>query len=367
MTMGMIALLREELAEIAFDGPRARFATAAALSTGLAVLLALWLRVDAVWWAGISGFACSQANRPASVSRATYRILGTLAGGAAGLLAVALLIDDRAACLLFLLCCGIIGVLGTNCSPHSYAWLLGGITTSMVVTSCMEQPGLAVHIAVYRCGETTIGAVAALLVAFVLADPVAAPATMAPPLPWREALTLDSPVFAHAVRTGFALMLVPIFWSLLELPSVSQMAISIAAVMAVPNLGSTAAEGRSAVLRRGLHRLTGCAGGGAAGLALLGLSVEWLPGWLLLLVAGVWLGAHVSQSQRGIGYVGMQSTIALIVTMVQGWVPAQSLLPAVDRLTGMLCGLGLLLLVLLLTWPVSELNATTDVVQGPSR
>ncbi len=205
--MRAIALLREELAEIAFDGPRARIATAAALSTSLAVLLALWLRVDAVWWAGISGFACSQANRPASLSRATYRVLGTLLGGAVGLLAVALLIDDRAACL-FLLCCGITGVLGMDCSPHSYAWLLGGVTASMVVTSSMAEAGLAVHIAAYRCGETTVGAVAALVVAFVLADPVAAPAAGAPPLPWREALTLDSPVFAHAVRTGFTLHLV---------------------------------------------------------------------------------------------------------------------------------------------------------------
>ncbi len=84
--MNTHALLRAELAEIAFTGPRARVATAAALSTGLAVLLALWLRVDNIWWAGISGFACSQAGRPASVSRAAYRIAGTLAGAIVGLL-----------------------------------------------------------------------------------------------------------------------------------------------------------------------------------------------------------------------------------------------------------------------------------------
>lgn len=344
------ALLRAELAEITLTGPRARVATAAALSTGLAVLLALWLRLDNIWWAGISGFVCSQAGRPASVSKATFRVVGTLVGAVIGLLGVAWLIADYVPCLAFLFCCGMLGILGSYCSPHSYVWLLGSITAAMVVTSSMTEPGLAVHVATYRSIEIVVGSFAALLVAFGLHEPTAAPPPAVPPHAWSDALTMESPVLAHAARTGFALMLVPLTWNWLDLPGVSQMAVSITAVMAVPALGSTASEGRSAVLGRALHRVLGCIYGGIAGLALLALSIQSLLGWLLLLMPGVWLCAYVNQSQRGVSYVAFQASIALIVTMMQGWTPPLSLLPAIERLAGMLGGLALLLLVLLVTW-----------------
>jgi len=121
----------------------------------------------------------------------------------------------------------------------------------------------------------------------------------------------------------------------------------------VPALGSTASEGRSAVLGRALHRVLGCIYGGIVGLALLALSIELLFVWLLLLMAGVWLGAYVNQSHRGVGYIALQANVALILTMMQGWAPPLSLLPAIERLAGMLGGLALLLVVLLMTWPDS--------------
>jgi uncharacterized membrane protein YccC len=351
--------LQAELHDIAFTGPRARIATAAALSTGLAALLALWLRADYVWWAAISGFACSQTTRPASVSRAAQRIMGSVIGAAIGLLAVAWLIDDRLLCLLFLLLSGVIGVFGLNCGTRSYAWLLGSITASMVVTSSMADPTVAVTVAVSRGAEVVIGSLAALLVAVMLSVPDTASAHAPPPHSWSSAITPGSPVMAHATRTGLAVMLVPLVWNWLELPGVSQMAVSIAAVMAVPAAGGSAAVDRHVVLRRGVHRVLGCLLGGVAGLALLALSVEMLTVWMTLLMAGVWLCAHVNQSRRGVDYVGLQANVALIVTMMQGWTPPLSPLPAIDRLTGMLGGLGLLLIVLMVTWP-HAVPATED-------
>ncbi len=268
-----------------------------------------------------------------------------------GLLGVAWLIDDYMPCLALLFCCGMLGILGTYCGRHSYVWLLGSVTASMVVTSSMSEPDLAVHVATYRSMEIIIGSLAALLVAFGLHDPAAAAPPADPPHAWSDVLTIESPVLAHAARTGLALMLVPMTWNWLELPGVSQMAVSITAVMAVPALGSTASEGRSAVLGRALLRVMGCVYGGIAGLALLALSIESLFGWLLLLMPGVWLCAYVNQSRRGVGYVALQANVALIVTMMQGWTPPLSLLPAIERLAGMLGGLALLLLILLVTWP----------------
>lgn len=347
----IFSLLRSELGEIAFSGPRARFATAAALSVMLAVLLALWLRLDNIWWAGITGFACSQADRAASASRATWRVVGTLIGAAIGLAAVAWLIDDHPPLLLFLLACGMLGVLGTQCSAHPYAWLLGAVTAAMVVTASMPDPSVAVHIAAYRSAEIVVGAAAALAVAFLLHGEPGTSQVVKPPYRWSDALSPGAPPMAHAVRTGVALMLVPLAWNWLELPGLSQMAVSIAAVMAVPAIGSDGSETRSAVLQRARHRVAGCVLGGVAGLLMLALSVESLVVWLLLLTAGVWVCGHVNQSKRGLGYVGVQANVAYIVTMMQGWAPPLSPLPAIARLAGMAGGLALLMIVLFASWP----------------
>src|SRR5262249_28046355 len=121
--------------------------------------------------------------------------------------------------------------------------------------------------------------------------------------------------------------------------------ISVGAVMAVPVLTGVTERDQAAVARRAVHRLTGCALGGGTGLLLLALPLtdEFLP-WLLLLVAGAAVGIQIPCGRQGSGLVGTQATVALILTLVQGFGPPTSLVPAVDRLAGMLGALGLMLI-----------------------
>jgi uncharacterized membrane protein YccC len=72
--------------------------------------------------------------------------------------------------------------------------------------------------------------------------------------------------------------------------------------------------------------------------------------WLAVVMIGVWIGAHLQTTTRGIGYVGQQATVAFILTLVQGAGPPLSATPGLERLAGILLGVCLLF-VLSAAWP----------------
>ncbi len=124
----VLAGLWQELRTVASSGPRARFATATALSVALATVAAIALHADDVWWAAISGFMSSQTTRPASIQRAILRITGTFAGACAALLVIPWIAGDHVACCLFIFATASVGALGGMVSRHPYAWLFFGVT-----------------------------------------------------------------------------------------------------------------------------------------------------------------------------------------------------------------------------------------------
>jgi hypothetical protein len=95
----------------------------------------------------------------------------------------------------------------------------------------------------------------------------------------------------------------------------------------------------------------GCLLGGLLGLVCLALSVESFLPWMLMLSAGIWVGAHIQASERGISYVGMQGAVVFILTLVQGPGSPNSILPGIERFAGITGGLLILLGVLIMTAP----------------
>ena len=61
----------------------------------------------------------------------------------------------------------------------------------------------------------------------------------------------------HALRAGVGVMLVPLVWQWLDLPSLSQTGITIAAVMAVPALSNDEAADQAKITERSMHRIWG--------------------------------------------------------------------------------------------------------------
>ncbi len=345
--------LGRELAEMQVTAGRGPQCTITALAVALAVVSALALGVEDAWWAAISAFVSTRATAPASVERGVLRILGTIAGAVVSLLLSPWLAGDAVSVVLVLFVVSTAGVLGFLVSPYGYAWLLSAITADMVLMALLSDPPSAVSVAVNRTAEVIIGTGAALLVSLVLApDADAAPAT--PPPGWSDLTGAQWPAVQHAFRAGAGVMLVPLVWNWLELPSLSQAAVTVAAVMAVPALSADMASNRRAVTERALHRMLGCLLGGLAGLGYLALPVESLLPWLAMLSAGIWVAAHVQGSTRGLGYVGTQGAVVFILTLVQGAGPPESILPGIERFAGVIGGLLILLVVSLLLAPSAE-------------
>jgi uncharacterized membrane protein YccC len=336
--------LRDEVAELRLVHGRGRQCAMTALAVALATTVALTVRVDAVWWASISAFVSTQTTAPASMRRGALRILGTVAGAAVVVLLSPWLVEDAVALSLALLFVSFWGVLGFLVSRHGYAWLLGAVTADLVLLSALDDPLSTLDVACNRTAEVTIGTLAAILVAVLLApDAVATPAPTPPG--WSDLLGSQWSAVQHALRAGVGVMMVPLVWSLLQLPSVSQTAVTAAAVMAVPALTGDESSDQQKVNERALHRMFGCLLGGIAGLVCLAVSIELFVPWLLMLSAGIWIAAHVQGSGRGIGYVGTQGAVVFICTLVQGLGPPTSVLPGIDRFAGIGGGLMILLVV----------------------
>lgn len=335
--------VERELSSLDPGIPRGRQATTSALSVLLALSCALFLHLDDPAWAAVSAFMTTQANTPATLRRGVLRIGGTLAGAGLGVWLAPWLLFDPVACVLVLMTAAFGGVLAMLTLRHGYAWLLGAITLFMVLLGAVASPSAVLTIAIWRVLEVVTGTILAMLVVWALMPTEEAPP--AAPAPVSAAMV------RHAAIAGIAAGLVPVVWMLLELPNLSQMSITIAAVMAVPTLTGRQAEDGHVILRRSLHRTAGCLIGGAVGLLLLALPIQSFPVWLGLLGMGVWAGTFVHAMPGGVSYVGTQGTLAIMLTLVQGPGPPDTLTPGVMRLVGILLGLATLLVVSLLLTP----------------
>ena len=339
---GPFRALAAALGSLTLRGPRATLALATALATAGAVTFALALRLQSPYWAGVSGLICMQANQPQSLRKTLHRIAGTAVGAAAVLLIFPWVAYDPIATMLLLFLAGTLAILGSLLSRYSYAWLLGGITAIMVILGALDDPSQVLSFAFYRSAEIMLGSITALAVAYMLLPGSGQPA---PPAPgWGSLLGSNWHALSHAMRTGLIVALVPVIWRVFELPNLTQMAISIGAIMAVPELTGDPERDRQAVSRRAVQRVLGCAIGAGAGLVMLAL--PWsavFPTWLLCLMIAAAVGSQLQTGPHAIPTVGLQAAIAFILTVIQGWGPPLSLIPAIDRAAGMIGALVLLL------------------------
>jgi uncharacterized membrane protein YccC len=352
----ILSAVRRDTMEIGIRGPRARLASMATLSVAASTTAALTLHLDNVWWAAISGFMAIQATIPASVRKTFLRIVGTLTGAVFAVLLTPWLAYDHVAFCLVLMIVTTVGVVGVQVSHHGYAWLFTAITFDLILLMSLDRPVLAFDLAIYRVLEVIIGCIAAVVVATLLA-PGEPGAVAAEPPGWSDLLGVRWPIVLHAIRSGITVALIPIVWSWFELVDFSQMAVTVAVVMAVPILSDHPVDQGRLIVNRALHRIIGCFFGGLAALACLGVPLTEFLSFMLVLSAGVYVGTYLQGSERGVGYVGTQAAFVFIITLVQGFGPPTNVWPGVDRFGGMLGGLSILFVVSLLLWPEPEPRA----------
>jgi uncharacterized membrane protein YccC len=339
----------QELGELGQDPTRTRQGLVAAASVMLATTMALLFQLDSPWWAAISGFMSLMATGAGSLRRGTLRMIGTIAGAFTGFVMARWLPYDQFALVLFLAATTMLGVIAMQVSPHGLAFLFLSITSALVLLSSLNDPQQAFTVACNRTLEVGVGVSAAIIVANLLQDWHADPPPTAPG--WRHLLEAQWPVVLHGMRSAIAVVSVFVIWILLELPEVTQMAITVAVVMSAPVVSLGGLGTRHGVAIRSIHRFIGCLLGGLVALLFLAFDVTSFPWWLAMIGAAVWVGMHIQMGPHGVGYVGTQAAFAFVITMIQGSAPPSSIMPGIDRFIGITGGLAILLVVSLLLWP----------------
>jgi uncharacterized membrane protein YccC len=311
-----------------------------ALACWLATVLALAFHLDNPWWATMSAWVVANPERHALLEKAANRILGTIIGCVATYW-LALWIEGRPFLqTVAIFAIGAIGIYNRFRSARSYAWTIGAIGGLIIVASSLETPEQIFHIAVFRSCEVICGVVAATIVELLLyrqnssaisatasTKPAAKP--FVPPVDRATALRL-------ATIGGVSMMLIPILWSWLYLPSLTQIVVS-SFVVLDRDAASTHFPG--------LLRILGCFAGIVCALLTLRLEPDSFLLWTVMLIAGVFLFALLHHSNSRWSYVGTQGGIAFIISLVSGLGPPDSILPATNRISGMLCGVGILICV----------------------
>ena len=296
----------------------------------LAVVAALRLGLEDPWWSAMSAWVIANPDRSAMLAKSAQRIMGTLCGLAAGLFLAPLGNGRPLLLLLGLACIGALGSRQRYVARYPYAWLLGAMTSVMVLMQSAAAPAGLFDFAMARTAEILIGVAAAAVVG-ILASAGKAPDPPPPPAP-----VSSGDVRAVAVTGALVLVVALLTWRAFDLPQPVQMAIS-ALVVLDRDVGN--------LRHRARQRILGCALGGAYALAAMALAGDSMLLWLGGIGIGVFLFSILHHGGGTLAYVGTQGGMAVVIALVAGRGPPDSILPVADRLSGAMLGVLIVVIV----------------------
>ncbi len=303
--------------------PHTRQAVTTALATVLATLAAFWLELDNPWWASFSAFIISHGDRHKLILKGMMRMVATLVGVAIGFqLAVSFQgISYLQAVILFVTAFFL--TRQRFVSTYAYAWLIGMLMIAMMMFVSVLEPIDLRSFAYARIAEVGLGVGICTLVNYLIPGGVAEPAVGARREP--ELVDLNRVALLAATVT----IAVPLLWSYLELPSMVQIGVT---TLAMIDRDLIVTRTKSGV------RLLGCFTGGLMGLFLVSLGLNNLFLWLGVFFFSLVLFGRIYHGEGKWSYFGKQACLALIITFVTSSGPPDSIMPVVDRFSGILCG-----------------------------
>ncbi|MGU3496160.1 FUSC family protein [Xanthobacteraceae bacterium A53D] len=182
----------------------------------------------------------------------------------------------------------------------------------------------------------------------VMAGAPEAPVVPAPKVPFFAPDAFSNPVHQQfALKTTAAAMICYLIYAGLSWQGIHTAMIT-CYVAALGTTGET-------VHKLGL-RICGCLIGAALGLGAILFVIphlETVAGLMVLVFAGVLVGAWVSTGPERISYGGVQIALAFLLTVLQGFGPSLDLDTARDRIIGILLGNVVIYLLFTQVWPVS--------------
>ena len=319
--------LKGEFAQLRLSGPTAGVAFRAALASVLSMIVAMALNLDNPYWAAITAVSIVVPDVSSSFLRSVDRCLGTVIGAAVGYFGAHFVGEP----LIFQLICAsavAFGIYGTERSAHGYAVLLGAVTVVLVMFGALEAPNEGFRLAIYRSMEIIVGVGVSYLVQVALA-PAARPAPVGGK-PGIFADPVDEDLLAIAVTGGLAVACIPLIWEALDLPGLGQTPITAFVILVAMRRGPAWVA---------VNRVAGCVLGGAYGLLSMRLAGDAFAVWIPLLFGGLYVCCYIKERDGEASYTGHQAAVAVIMSMVQGLAPSQDILPAIERLVGMIGGI----------------------------
>lgn len=309
------------------DVTRQAFATATGVLA--AVYLALWMHLQDPYWAALSVLIIANVDRDALFTKGVLRMAGTAVGIALGY-SIGQWMEGQAWMQLTLVAvAAAIGTYGRQRSAYGYAWFYGGLTFALLILYTMVQPQDLYDFAHYRFYEILIGVVCGTLSSWALGP-------RAGGLPAHIVAQAAGSTAENARRQSFVAALgattIVITWALFDLPQLPQVLISSLVVLDADPL---------ATRHRGVQRIFGCIIGGTAGIAVVMLDASGQVWWTAALFLGVFTFARLHLTKSPQAYIGTQSAIAYLVTLV-GAGPPTTLDPPIDRLVGIVIGVSII-------------------------
>ncbi len=337
---------RKVLRGVLTPGPRMVDEIECVASVALAILFAHLIQAHNVSWAAFTGFVLMRGHVSESLLRGIMRIVGTALGAGLGLLVVPWVSRSLPLATIATALIGAIGLYGMLTAKRAYSWLLFGLTFEMILLGKLEHPDVDVmDFARTRLLEVIAGTVACVIVS-ALSTYTVRRRWPGPPIAVATRVGWHPYAASHAAQAGIALASLPILHALFGIRELAQAGVTIMAVMIVP----VAALGKSGLVpvnRRLLHRTIGCFGGGVLAAVVLVLA----QGSPAVLIAGTCLGVIIGRHIENVGgtttYVGLQFTLAILVTLVPDNYADAEIEPALLRLLSIIIGMALLEPVLL--------------------
>jgi uncharacterized membrane protein YccC len=346
-------------------GPRMVDEIECIASVALAILLAHAIGAHNIAWAAFTGFVVMRGHVAETMLRGVLRVVGTVLGAGLALAAVpvataSLPLASAAAALV-----GTAGLYGMLTAKRAYAWLLFGLTFEIVLLGKLEHPAIdAIDLARTRILEVVAGTVACVVVSLLstLTARRRWPGAATPPA---ARIGWDRNAARHAAQAGVTLALLPVLDAAFGIPELEQAGITIMAVMIVPVAG-LGQSGLAPVTRRLLHRMVGCLGGGALAAIVLLVAHGSAPVLIAGTGLGIAIGRHIENGSATIAYVGLQFTLAILVTLVPDSYADAAIHPALMRLLSILLGMALLEPVLLIWHVLMPAHRTTQPAAVPA-
>jgi uncharacterized membrane protein YccC len=320
-----------------------RQALATATGVVAATFVALAMGFDQPYWAALSAMVIANVDQGALFTKGVLRITATLVGVVVGYFLGQWTESQPLSQAALVAVVAGVGTYGRVRSAYGYVWFYGALTFMIIMLYAMVQPDQLYSLAHYRCYEIITGVTCATLASWAFVPSASSVQTH---LVAQRVTATPADALRQATLAGVGAAIIIGIWAFFDLPQLPQVLVSSLVVVDIdPN----------ATRHRGGQRIVGCIVGGLAGLLVIAVDATSVFWWAAMLFAGIFSFARTHLGNSAGAYVGTQSAIAYLITLVSPG-PPQTMAPPVDRLVGIIIGVSI---ISVLVWAFSAPKPAT--------